>query len=143
MIGGSLLKLLPVAAVSTAAAGGPQELMDMAEAALGATLSVKTESEMRNIVHVMRLDIIADERLPRNDRELAEYIEYNIDTQEQMSQRIAGERHSVSRLKMVRESSSPAAPIHAAGPTMTSGEPSSTATAASANRSPRKLVFPI
>ena len=64
MIGGSLLKLLPVAAVSTAAAGGPQELMDMAEAALGATLSVKTESEMRNIVHVMRLDIIADERLP-------------------------------------------------------------------------------
>ena len=50
MIGGSLLKLLPVAAVGTAAAGGPQELMDMAEAALGATLSVKTESEMRNIV---------------------------------------------------------------------------------------------
>ena len=81
MIGGSLLKLLPVAAVGTAAAGGPQELMDMAEAALGATLSVKTESEMRNIVHVMRLDIIADERLPRNDRELAEYIEYNIATQ--------------------------------------------------------------
>ena len=36
MIGGSLLKLLPVAAVGTAAAGGPQELMDMAEAALGA-----------------------------------------------------------------------------------------------------------
>ena len=53
-----------VAAVGTVAAGGPQELMDMAEAALGATLSVKTESEMRNIVHVMRLDIIADERLP-------------------------------------------------------------------------------
>ena len=81
MLGGSLLKLLPVAAVGTAAAGGPQELMEMAEAALGATLSVKTEAEMRNIVHIMRLDLVADEPLPSNDRELAEYIEYNIDTQ--------------------------------------------------------------
>ncbi len=81
MIGGSLLKLLPVAAVGTAAAGGPQELLDMAEAALGATLTAKTQAEMRNIVHIMRLDIIADERIPRNDNELADYIEANIDTQ--------------------------------------------------------------
>ena len=114
MIGGSLLKLLPVAAVGTAAAaGGPQELMDMAEAALGATLSVKTESEMRNIVHVMRLDIIADERLPCNDRELQANTSSTTSTPRgPMSPKIVGELHSVSKLKMARESW-PCGPIHA------------------------------
>ena len=80
---------------------------------------------------------------PRNDRELAEYIEYNIDTQgADVTKGYWGTSFSIKTENGSRILVS-CGPIHAAGPTMTSGEPSSIATDASANRPPRKLVFPI
>ena len=75
---GSLMKMMPLLAVGVTAAGGSEEMQKVGQEVIGVVQELKTTFEMRGIVQVIRLDIIAGEPIPTN---ITEYARANIDSQ--------------------------------------------------------------
>ncbi len=73
-----LMKLMPLLAAGGAVTGAGGDLGQVQERFLGVIKEVKTQTEMRAIVKVMRLDIISGEAMPRD---VTKYARANMDSQ--------------------------------------------------------------
>jgi len=75
---GSLMKMMPLLAVGVTAAGGSEEMKKVGQEVIGVVQELKTTFEMRQMVKIIRLDMIAGDPIPTD---IAKYARANIDSQ--------------------------------------------------------------
>lgn len=75
---GMLIKLAPVVFAVGAAAQGGDKLGGLMSPVLNVARTMRAQSEISGMVKVLRLDLIADQPLPRN---FSAYLERNMDSQ--------------------------------------------------------------
>ena len=73
-----MIKLAPLLAMTAVVAGGSDEIKAGAQEIINTVLEVKTTSEMKGIVKVIRLDFIHDESFPTD---IVEYAREQMDSQ--------------------------------------------------------------
>lgn len=75
---GTMFKLMPIVAMGAGVAKGKDEVGHVGQEVIDAVNKLRTNVEMRGIVKMVRLDIIAGESMPKD---IVEYARENMDSQ--------------------------------------------------------------